>query len=180
MKAYICLNILLAVGSATAAAQPALAPPRVTVAAAFDAVMRDWTDKHGVPQASVAVMRHGRLVHAAGFGGRGANERIGVWSLSKAITGACVATLVQEQRLAYKDAAGRWLAPLFAPHGGLADAGLASVTIEQLLTQRSGLPRDFGGNRFAPGMRRVLRSKSPADASVTDLLPTIAREARLT
>ena len=180
MKLRACLALLFAAAPIAGTAQPAPTTPRATVAAAFDATLHDWTAKHGVPRASIAVMRHGRLVHAAGFGGRGANERVGIWSLSKAITGACIATLVQERRLDYADAAGSWLEPQFAPHGGFADKGLAGVTIEQLLTHRSGLPRDFGGNRFAPGLRRLLRVKRPDSATVTDLLPTIAREARLT
>jgi hypothetical protein len=58
-----------------------------TLAGAFNAEMRTWMGAHGVARSSLAVMRDGRLVHVAGFGDRGASERVGVWSLSKAING---------------------------------------------------------------------------------------------
>lgn len=177
----VCLLAALSLaGGIPADAQPGETQRRRDVATTFDDVMRGWMARHGAPRASIAVMRQDRLVHAAGFGGRGANERVGIWSLSKAITGACIAVLVQERRLGYEDAAGKWLTAPFASHGGLSDQRLAGVTIAQLLTHRSGLPRKFGGNSFSPGLRRVLRATPLANASVADLLPHIAREASLT
>lgn len=48
--------------------------------------MRRWMTAHNVPRGSVAVMRDNRLVFAAGCGGRRPDERVPVWSMSKAIT----------------------------------------------------------------------------------------------
>ena len=50
----------------------------------FDDTMRTWTATHHVPRSSIAVMRNDRLMFAAGYGGRGASDRLPVWSLSKA------------------------------------------------------------------------------------------------
>jgi CubicO group peptidase (beta-lactamase class C family) len=86
---------------------------RLGTAELFDDAMRTWRAAHGVSRASVAVMHDDRLVFAAGYGGRGANERVPVWSLSKAITALCIATLIRDGRLSFLDPIGRLLAPIF-------------------------------------------------------------------
>jgi hypothetical protein len=117
-------------------AQAPAAPPASSVAERFDGAMRSWMSAHGVPRASVAVMRDSRLVFAAGYGGRAANERVPVWSLSKAITALCVAGLVKDEKLKLDDAIGPLLATAFAKFGEPRDARLK---------------RGAGGNLFAPG-----------------------------
>jgi CubicO group peptidase (beta-lactamase class C family) len=89
--------------------RPLIAPR--SVAFPFDAAMRRWMTTHTVPRASVAVMRDGRLVFVSGYDGRNANERVPVWSLSKAITALCIASLIKEKRLGLGDPIGRPLAP---------------------------------------------------------------------
>jgi CubicO group peptidase (beta-lactamase class C family) len=64
----------------------------------FDAAMQCWMGAHSVPRGSVAVTCNNRLVVAAGYGGRAANERVPVWSLSKVITALCVASLIRKAR----------------------------------------------------------------------------------
>jgi Beta-lactamase len=81
-------------GMATSQAQTVGKQSHSLVETAFDKAMRDWIAKHNVLRASAAVMRNGRLVFAAGYGARGANDRVAVWSLSKPITAVCVASLV--------------------------------------------------------------------------------------
>jgi CubicO group peptidase (beta-lactamase class C family) len=58
----------------------------------FDLIMQRWMAAHGVTRGSLAVMLDCRLVSAAGYGGRGVNERVPLWSLSKAITALCIAS----------------------------------------------------------------------------------------
>lgn len=161
---------LLPVGQAAAQAKPG-----ITVADAFDAAMRGWMAKHAIPRGSIAVMRQDRLVFAAGYGGRGANERIAVWSMSKPVTGVCIATLVQERKLAFDDFVGRVLAPVFAKHGPARDERLARVTIAQLLAHRSGLPEQVGDDRLAPGAIQLLQQRPLEDARVEMLLPAILK-----
>jgi CubicO group peptidase (beta-lactamase class C family) len=140
----------------------------------FDRAMRDWMAAHHVSRGSVAVMRDDHLVFAAGYGGRRADERVPVWSMSKAITGVCIATLVQDGALRFDDPIGPWLARIprvAAP----ADPRLAQVTVGQLLTHRSGLPSVVGDNRFAPGMFQLLRQRRPTEATAAALMPSILR-----
>jgi CubicO group peptidase (beta-lactamase class C family) len=131
--------------------------------------------KHDIPRGGVAVMRRDHLVFAAGYGGRGANERVAVWSMSKPVTGVCIATLVQEKKLAFDDPIGRFLAPVFAKHGPPRDERLARVTVAQLLAHRSGLPEQVGDNRFAPGAIQLLQQRPLEEAAVEMLLPAILK-----
>jgi len=103
------------------------APKPTSVAGAFDSAMRGWMTRYGVSRASVAVMKDSRLIYATGYGGRGANERLDVWSLSKAVTALCVATLVKDHRLRLDDPIGPLLAQLIKKFGPLADERLGPV-----------------------------------------------------
>jgi CubicO group peptidase (beta-lactamase class C family) len=158
-----------------AGAQSTTTAADASVAAAFDGTMRSWMAAHGVSRGSVAVMRNNRLVFAVGYGGRGAAERVAVWSLSKAITATCLATFVQDGRLRFDDPIGPLLAPLFRKVGAPADERLARVTVAQLLTHRSGLPTVVGDNRFAPGAIQLLRQRAPSDAAVDMLMAPIVK-----
>lgn len=158
-----------------ARAQAPVPPAPVTVATAFGNAMRAWMAAHGVGKGSVAVMRDDRLVYADGFGGRSASERVGVWSLSKAITATCVAALVREGRLGFDDPIGQHLQPLFRVHGAPADPRLPRVTVWQLVTHRSGFATSVGGNRFAPGLAGVLRRSESSAATSVMLMPEILK-----
>ena len=68
------------------------------LAGRFDAIMRRWMAAHFVRRGSLAVMCDNRLVVAAGYGGRDINERVPIWSLSKAISALCMASFIREGR----------------------------------------------------------------------------------
>jgi CubicO group peptidase (beta-lactamase class C family) len=172
---FIAVGLLAAQCWAATAAHAAEPRRSSSVAEAFDAAMRAWVAKHDIPRASVAVMRKDRLVFAEGYGGRGANERVAIWSMSKPITGVCIATLVQEGKLAFDATLGEVLAPMFARHGPPSDERLNSVTVAQLLSHRSGLPEQFGDNRFAPGAPELLRQRPLQQATAAILLPAIVK-----
>jgi CubicO group peptidase (beta-lactamase class C family) len=150
-------------------------PSGSTALSPFDDTMRTWTAAHHVPRSSIAVMRQDRLVFAAGYGGRGASDRLPVWSLSKAVTAVCIATLVQDGALRFDDSIGLLLAPTFEKLGQPTDPRLAQVTVAQLLTHRSGLPNVAGDNRFAPGMHELLRRRRASDVGPEMLMPSILR-----
>lgn len=152
-----------------ATAQIVQQPRAGTVAAAFGGAMRMWMEKYGIPRGSIAVMRNDRLVFAEGYGDRGANDRVAVWSLSKAVTALCVASLVQDKKLRLDDAINPLLAPLFSKHGQPADERLGQVTVAQLLTHRSGLPENVGNNRFAPGAIELLQHE-PLEKATAEML----------
>jgi CubicO group peptidase (beta-lactamase class C family) len=158
-----------------AAGQLTAEPVTRSVAVAFDGMMRTWMEKYGVTRGSVAVMRNDRLVFAAGYGGRAANERVAVWSMTKAITALCAATLVQDNKLRFDDPIGPFLAPIFFKYGQPADERLGRVTIAQLLTHRSGLPYALADNRFAPGAVELLQQRPLSEATVEMLMTSIMK-----
>lgn len=168
MPSRLLLVVCLLAGSCGAA-------PGKTVDEAFNAELRAWMATHAIARANLAVMREGRLVHVAGFGDRRADARVGIWSLSKAITAACIATLVREKKLSFDRPIGPLLEATFKQHGPPADPRLATVTVLQLLSHRSGLPTWVGGNRFAPGTGALLRRHAPATAAAHQLLPEMLK-----
>ena len=109
---------------------------------AFGVVLMNWAAKYGVQQALVAVRREGRIVYRSAIGGANPNAAVHLASLSKAITGACTATLIRDGKLAFDTPLSSALARFFAAYGKPADTRLAKVTVEQLLTHRAG----FGSN----------------------------------
>lgn len=121
------------------------------------------------------MMRDGRLVHVAGFGDRDGDARVGIWSLSKAITASCVATLVRDKLLAFGDPIGPLLSATFQRYGMPADQRLEHATVQHLVTHRSGIPTWVGGNRFAPGTVELLRTHEPSTATVHQLLPEMLK-----
>jgi CubicO group peptidase (beta-lactamase class C family) len=157
-----------------ASAQSA-ASARPSLVAPFDDAMRAWMSKHGVTRGSVAVMYEGRLVLAKGYGVRGANERIPLWSLSKAVTAVCVAALVTDNKLRFDDPIGPLLAPVFKKYSAPADARVQRITVEQLINHRAGYSHGVGGNFFAPDMESVLYRHGVRDASVSLLMPAILK-----
>jgi CubicO group peptidase (beta-lactamase class C family) len=157
-------------GLAAAPAWPSFAAESPTVATAFEGAMRDWLLRHRVRNASFALMHDDRLVSAQGHGDRGAHERVPLWSLSKAITAACVAALVREGRLGLHDRIGPLLQPVFDQHGPPADSRVARVTVAQLLSHRAGWP---GTRNFAPGFVPLLQQVPLAEARASMLMPAV-------
>ena len=60
-------------------------------------------------------------------------------SLSKPITGACVATLIRDGKVSFTTRLREGLSRFFHRYGTPADRRLEGVTVEQLLVHRSGL-----------------------------------------
>jgi CubicO group peptidase (beta-lactamase class C family) len=144
----------------------------------FDLIMQRWMAAHGVTRGSLAVMCECRLVSAAGYGGRGVNERVPLWSLSKAITALSIASLIREGKLRLDDPIGPHLSHAFAEFGQPADDRLGRITVAQLLSQRSGIPRATDDNLFAPGLVQLLRECPLRAAKIEMLMPRIL-ESRL-
>lgn len=156
----------LAVAPAAWPVRAADAPP------AFEAAMRDWLMRHRVKNASFALMHDDRLVLAQGHGERGAHERVPLYSLSKAITAACVAALVREGRLRLHDRIGPLLQPVFDEHGPPDDPRVTKATVAHLLSHRAGWP---GTRNFAPGFVPLLQQVPLAKAHASMLMPAILK-----
>src|SRR5262245_56854874 len=100
---------------------------------AFTQVLSAWATKHKVRQAAIAVRHDGRIVHRAGVGGGDPDAKYLLASLSKAITGACVATLIRDGKLALETPLAKALVQFFKTNGKPADPRLERVTLAQLL-----------------------------------------------
>ena len=127
------------------AAEPALdADSR----AAIDAVVRDALASSGVPGASIAVVRDGRIAYVQAYGSArldppapaAAAMRYSIGSVSKQFTATAVLMLAEEGKLSLDDPVSR-----FAPD--LSSAG--SVKIRQLLSHTSGY-QDYWPQDYVP------------------------------
>ncbi len=127
------------------AAVPALAAP---TADDIDALVARSMETFGAPGVSVAVVKDGEVVHAAGYGVLETGERgkvdedslFQIGSVSKAFTAAALAVLADEGKLTFDD---RVIDHL--PEFRLYDAWVTrEFTIRDLLTHRSGLPLGAG------------------------------------
>jgi CubicO group peptidase (beta-lactamase class C family) len=156
---------LLSLFVIVAAASPALAAAPDALAAGVSS----WMQQNGIPSAALAVMRDGQPVQSYGYGGWNPTQPERIASLSKAITGVCIARLAQEGRLRFADTLGTLLAGAFQRDGQPADSRFKTITIEQLLQHRAGLVRDVPPANVIPTetldarFRRVLQTPLATD-----------------
>lgn len=103
------------------------------------AAWQGWLSENNVGQSSIAVSHQGKLVYAGGKG-TSPKEAIPLASLSKAITGACVARLISSGALSSSDTVGS----IFASSSKVKVRNqlAAQVNVGQLLTHTSGLTPD--------------------------------------
>src|SRR5229473_2599181 len=106
---------LLAMTVATAVAQIRLPD----TPEAFGAALKTWAARHKAAQAFVVVRRGGRIVHRSSVGGIDPGAPVHLASLSKAITGACIATLIRDGKLAFDTTVSSALTKFIARHGKL-------------------------------------------------------------
>ena len=126
------------------AALPVLAQDATT--AAWDKIAEDVLQKTGVPSASVAVVRDGKItyLHAYGYANlenktpAQPNMRYSIGSISKQFTATAILLLQQEGKLSIDDKVAKWVP-------GLTDGD--RITIRQLLSHTSGYqdywPQDY-------------------------------------
>ena len=139
--------------AAPGAAEP-VRPPDTPEA--FTRTLAAWAAKHKVEKAAIIVRRDGRVVHQAGIGGADPSSPVLLASLSKAITGACIATLVRDGRLGLDWPLSKALAKHLAAYGRPKDQRIERITIAQLLTHRGGFASATDGED--PATRSVLNA----------------------
>jgi CubicO group peptidase (beta-lactamase class C family) len=125
---------------------------RAQVAASLDTIMREWMREYDVPAAALAALKDGTIVKSFSYGGMDPAKPARLASLSKAITGICVARLIDEGRLSFTTSLGSVLAETFRKVGQPADPRFKTITIEQLLRHRAGLAREARGGAQAHDM----------------------------
>ncbi len=147
--------------------QPALPQTVDAYSMVFDA----WLAKRN-PETAILVIRHnGKTVFSKGAGADPTKPTL-IASLSKAITGACVATLIRDGKLKFDTPMREALSGFFKQHRRPADRRFESVTVEQLLMHRSGLTGNSDGDPIHAILRRRL---SDGLAHVAAPQPLLAR-----
>jgi CubicO group peptidase (beta-lactamase class C family) len=126
------LTTLAVAEPATSRAETADAP------AAFGLALKNWATAHKIKRAFIVARRDGRTVYTSALGGAKPDRPVPLASLSKAITGACIATLVRDGKLGFETPVSQALARFIATYGKPRDPRLADVTVAQLLTHRAG------------------------------------------
>src|SRR5262245_8342866 len=104
----------------------------------FGQALKSWAKEQRITRAFVIVRRDEKIVYRAALGGADPDTPVHLASLSKAITAACVATLIRDGKLAFDTPVAQALAKFIAAHAPLRDPRLGQVTIAQLLTHRAG------------------------------------------
>ena len=142
-QGFAVMTALIAVAVAaptTARAETAGTP------AAFGEALKTWATAHKIKRAFIVVRRDGRTVTTSTLGGAKPDRPVPLASLSKAITGACIATLVRDGKLGFDTPVSQALARFIAAHGKPRDPRLADVTVAQLLTHRAGFATGDDGD----------------------------------
>ena len=134
------VRMIIVAASLGGLASPALAAEDAQ-AARMEAAFATWAAKWGVQNASLAIMRGAKLIGQGQTGDYEPDEDVPVASLSKAITGVCVAKLVEAKRLKYSDTIGKLLKPYFKANKPV-DNAAKQITVAELLTQTSGIAYD--------------------------------------
>lgn len=135
------LSLALLLVAAPAAAQD-LTPAET---AKVDSIVTDTLARNGVPSASIAIVRGGRIVFAKAYGKQSeaiaaprADAPYQIASISKQFTAAAILMLEDEGKLSLDDTVAKWVP-------GITDGD--KITIRQLLSHTSGLqdywPQDY-------------------------------------
>jgi N-acyl-D-amino-acid deacylase len=122
--------------------------------APLDVVVEQIMLRHGIPGASVAVTREGKLVCARGYGWANyeSNEPatpttlFGLASVSKCFTALAILKLVEEGKLRLDQKAFALVGPLKPPPGARVDSRIQQITVRQLLNHSGGWDRDKSGD----------------------------------
>jgi CubicO group peptidase (beta-lactamase class C family) len=161
----------------TARPPPAASPAQATATeSAYTAAFDAWRTANDPQTAILVVQRGGKTVFVAGHNTDG-NGPSFIGSMSKAITGACVATLIRDGKLSFTTPMREALADFFKRNGRPLDRRFENVTVEQLLTHRSGLHDNGHGDPFL-AIRRERIAQHLADVSSPQamLVPYLAEQ----
>lgn len=102
-----------------------------------------WAKEDNPNKAGLVVRFPSGVVRAYSHGGLNLKQKRPVASLSKAVTGLCIAGLIMDKKLKPDDRLSSILKDYFAVHGVPKDDKTQDITISHLLTHRSGL---YGNN----------------------------------
>ncbi len=107
---------------------------------------RGWMEKTQRTRGGLVVMRGGVPVHEATMGRLAPAASVPDASLSKAVTGVCIATLIERGTLSFETPVSQALARTLVRTGRPADQRLLQVTISELLVHRGGFGPSIGSD----------------------------------
>lgn len=150
--------------------------------AAIDRAFADWRIAHRIENAVLIVEDRGQNLFRKGFGTVRVDDRVLISSLSKAITATCLGTLIRDGRLHLGTKLASVLGAELTESGLAPDGALGTVTLEELLTHRSGLGRD-ADRAFSAAQGRQLQTLSPGEldprrATIDTLRSALALDSR--
>ena len=137
-------------------------PAQAQTVDGIEQAWRAWMVKIGQRTGGMVVLHAGQPVREAAMGRAVVGAPVPFASLSKAITGVCIAHLIDRGRLSFDTPLSQALARTFARIGAPADPRLLQVTISQLLIHRAG---------FAPRPTRPTRRSPPTCATTRRVAP---------
>ena len=139
--------------------------PRAQGVEEIEQAWRGWMEKTRRTRGGLAVVHAGQPVREAGAGGLSPVTAVPYASMSKAITGVCVATLIESGKLAFETPVSQSLARTLSRTGRPVDPRVLQVTVSELLVHRGG---------FGPGggsdMARWLRGHSGGNTAFDEQL----------
>ncbi|HXI21284.1 MAG TPA: serine hydrolase domain-containing protein, partial [Gemmatimonadales bacterium] len=146
--------------SSLAAAVPLTA--QASFDARVDSIAGAVLQRTGVPSASVAVVRDGRVVYAHAYGNSKldpatpaeAGLRYSIGSISKQFAASCILLLQQDGKLSLDDKVSRWFPDLTRAN---------EVTIRQLLSHTSGYQDYWPQDYVPPPMLRPITARGIMD-----------------
>jgi len=149
----------------------AMLPARAQTVDGIEQAWRTWMVKYGQRTGGMVVLHGGQPVREVAMGRAVVGAPVPLASLSKAITGVCIANLIDRGRLSFDTPLSQALARTFARIGAPADPRLLQVTISQLLVHRAG----FGGKEDSGPLAAYLRTntarRTAFDTQLKWLLP---------
>src|SRR5882757_11210436 len=163
--------VLLAAACLAGALAGPMAPAHAQTVDGIEQAWRSWAVRYGQRTGGMVILHAGQPVREVAMGRAVVGEPVPVASLSKAITGVCIANLIDRGRLSFDTPLSQALARTFARIGAPADPRLLQVTISQLLVHRAG----FGGKEDAEPLGAYLRTntarRTAFDTQLKWLLP---------
>jgi CubicO group peptidase (beta-lactamase class C family) len=166
--------LILALQLAASLAFVAL-PARAQTVAEVEAAWRGWMTTNGRGAGGLVVMHQGRLAHQAVMGVEAVGNAVPLASLSKAVTGVCVAGLIDRGRLSFDTPLSQALARTFARLGKPADPRFPGITIGQLLVHRAGFDRADGGDPVTGPLGTYLRGATATRPSIDEQMRWVLR-----
>jgi D-alanyl-D-alanine carboxypeptidase len=166
MLRFLLLAITAMLACATAANAQSFTPAEL---AAVDQGVEGFLAQRGVPSASVAVVRGGKIVFAKAYGRRSISPdrpattqaRYNIASVSKQMTATALLMLVDEGKLSLDDTVDRWLPEL---------TEAKRITVRQVLSHTAGYKGFFHGEFLSAEGRRTISPQVIADRWATQPL----------